>query len=415
MKIMPRKYRPFLFLLCVITLMFLTACPGTRTDDAPPDSEDAETENLGRYIFDVPTAFTEVGNLDTPRVTSYPGSDKVHLAYLLHDGTSQRIFYSRCEDGSFVTTASLSQREGQKRGGGYIDALGPEYLIAYWINVAATGGQLFFKVSEDAGRTFTIEARWNERNEARLPCAMNVGGVVNAYFFIHSHEDWELVVNRDFQTENETTIAVAQGTPFHLQGITNGDDLVALAYFIRRDNSDSGRIAFVRSLDGGASFDWAYLFDDRLINNISSFFRMESSTGRENEIIYIIFTEETPELTTLYYSRSENGDIFTTPIAIFTSENPLTHTPLLLANDEHVFIATADTEAEGPGLRYVYSDDWGMSFDAPVVATHSLSNPESITGHMDSMGNVMIIWDDLSQESSSGEQLYLLNGNLRPE
>jgi hypothetical protein len=89
--------------------------------------------------------------------------------------------------------------------------------------------------------------------------------------------------------------------------------------------------------------------------------------------------------------------------------------PLLLANDKHVFIATADTESEGPALRYVYSSDWGMSFDVPVVATRSISNPESPTGYMDSTGKVMIVWDDMAQQSSNGEQLDFLVGTLRAE
>ena len=400
-------------LICFITLLLLVACPARQPVRTPSGSEENGEENLGRYVFDTPTPFTDVGNLDTPRLRSFPGTDRMHLAYLIRDGTSQRVMYTWYENNAWGTTAILSQREGQKRGGGYIDELSPDYLVAYWINVMASGGQLYYKISDDAGRTFSIEARWNELNEARMPCVMKVGNSIDAYFFIHSQDEWNLVVNRNFQTDDEEVVATAQGTPFHLQGITDGRDLVCLAYFTRRDNSDGGRLALVRSTDGGATFDWAYLFEDRVINSISSFFRMASVTKNDKEIIYIIFTEESPDMTTLYYSRSEGGEVFTAPIAIIESEITLTHSPLLLANDKHVFIATADTEADGQALRYVYSEDYGMSFDAPVVATHSISNPESPTGYIDRNGKVMIIWDDLARESSSGEQLYLLNGSLR--
>lgn len=399
-----------IFVLLLI-MIFLTACPGKKTgDDLPVDDQDGDT--YGRYIFDVPIAFTSAGNIDTPRLARAGETSNVHLVFLQHDGTSQRIMYSKYDGTSFSEPTSLSQREGQKRGGGYLESFSQDHLIAYWINIPAIGGQLYYKMSDNNARTFTFEARWNERNEARWPCVLNVDGQTNAYFFVHSGNDWELVINQDFQDRDESLVKIANGTPFHLQGLTGEDELVCLAYFVRSDNSDTGRIAYLRSTDGGKIFDWWYMFDDMLIQNISSFFRIEIAEFDGDEVVYMIFTEETPEHTMVYFSRSEDSEIFSTPIAIFTSENPLTRSPLLLAKDNYVFIATVDTEDEGPGLRYVISEDMGRSFDAAGLATRSVSSPETMAGILYGDGKVMLVWDDLSMESASGEQLYVLNGEL---
>ena len=57
----------------------------------------------------------------------------------------------------------------------------------------------------------------NERDEARWPVVLDVGGAIQGYFFIHPRNDWELVGNFDFSDEGEPTLDVPMGIPFHLQ------------------------------------------------------------------------------------------------------------------------------------------------------------------------------------------------------
>lgn len=402
-----------LVLLVVLTALAALGCPSR--EPAPANGGDG-TERLGRYMFDAPTPFTSVGTIDNPCLVM-PRRGAAHLVYLLHDGSSHKVMYSRLENGEFRQPTFLSQRDGTKPGGGLLAAKSADDLVAYWINVTAAGGQLYYKATDDGGRTFTLEARWNDRGEARWPCVLTIGGDTVAYFFAHSRDEWELLAHRGFGDEEGPTIDTPQGDPFHLQGVTDGADKVWLAYFVRRPNADGGRIAFLTSEDGGRRFYRRYLFEDRMVQSWSSFFRLVRSQdprGRGKDVLHLVFTEESPDLTTLYYSRSEDdGATFTTPIAMMSSEEPLTNSPLLLANRQYVFIATADTENDGPALRYVFSEDTGKSFDAPAVATRNVTNPETLSGVMDDNAALLLVWDDLSKTSEPGEQLHMLKGTLR--
>ena len=397
--------------------MLLASVPGCPAGEAPqPDDHGRGGESLGRYMFDAPEPFTDVGTLDTPRLVM-PHRGEVHLVYLLHDGSSQRIMYSRLEGGEFRPATYLSQREGRKTGGGFLAARSADDLVTYWINVTAAGGQLYYKSSDDGGRTFTLEARWNDRGEARWPCVLPIGNEMVAYFFARSGDDWELLAHRGFGGGDEPTIDVAQGNPFHLQGVTDGSQRVRFAYFVRRPNADGGRIAFLTSEDGGKQFIRRYLFEDRVIPNLTSFFslaRTQHPDGRVKETLHLVFTEESPDLTTIYYSRSEDGGAtFTTPVAMISSEDPLTSSPVLVANRQYVLIATADADDEGPALRYVFSEDMGKSFHPPAIATRSVTDPETISGVMDDNGTVLLVWDDFARVGELGEQLCKLRGTLR--
>ncbi len=410
------RHISFSLLIFIIFQSFLlTGCPGRGEDPPSTNGDDGQdTEVLGRYLFDDPVPFTETGTLDTPRLVADNTLNNVHLSFLKHDGTSQRIMYTRIEDGEFRSPSYLSEREGQKRGGGYLSMINTENIIFYWVNVTATGGVLRYKETDNSGRTFNMEARWNERNEARWPCVMRISRDTVAYFFIHYGNDWELVMNRNFSDDDEPTIGTPRGTPFRLQGVTDGNDKVWLAYFERTENSGGGRISFMKSSDEGHNFLTRYLFNDLIIQNLTSFFRMaRTSQGRDN-YIHLIYTEETPELTTIYYASSEDdGESFSTPVAILSSELPLTRAPVLLAHDQYVMIATADADDEGPALRYLLSEDFGENFGPAAVATRSVASPETISGVMGGDGSVILVWDDLAQTSEIGEQIYRLSGTLR--
>jgi len=399
--------------IALVLLTMLSAVSGGCKGGSGKTGSSGDTGGLGRYMFDTPTPFTDVGIVDTPRLSADPALKTVQLAYILNDGNSQKIMYTRTENGEFRPPSYLSQREGQKSGGCYIASL-PGSLIFYWINVSATGGQLMYKTSGDGGKVFGMEARWNQRNEARWPCVLGTRGGTVAYFFLEYRDGWELASNRNFSPELEQTIDVAQGTPLHLQGVTDGRDLVCLAYFERQENSDGGRIAFLKSIDGGRTFSRSYLFEDRVIRSLMSFFAMERATYGRERAIHLIFAEETPDLTTLYYSRSlDDGVHFSVPVAVLESAEPLTRSPLLMSQDKYVFVATADTETDGPAMRYVFSEDGGESFDTPAVITRNLSSPETLSGVMGGDGSVMLVWDDLSAHSEGGEQLYCVKGTLR--
>jgi len=402
-------------IVIIIAILILVGCGGGGSQSGS-DVEGIEegTEVLGRYMFDTPLAFTDVGTIDTPRMVADSGLSTIHLTYIMSTGNQQEIMYTRTENGEFRHSTYLSEREGQKRGGGYIFRESPDNLNFYWINVTATGGVLRYKTTSDGGRVFTMEQRWNQRNQPRWPCVLNIGGKTTAFYFLHGGDEWELVKNVNFSEEEEPTLLVADDIPFHLQGLTGGGDKVWLAYFTRDENADGGRIAFFTSKDRGESFNGRFLFDDRIIQNMSSFFSLGQSGSGNNTVIQLIFTEESPELTTVYYSRStDGGDEFSTPVAVFTSENPLTRAPLLLLQGDYVMIATADTEDEGPALRYVFSEDEGETFTEPEVATRNVTSPETIAGVMGDDGSVVLAWDDLSIDSTGGEQLFRLKGTLR--
>ena len=179
--------------------------------------------------------------------------------------------------------------------------------------------------------------------------------------------------------------------------------------------SNGGRLALLRSDDGGATFSRGYLFEDRIITSMTGFFSMARSVSDGKEYIHLIFAEEEPELTMLYYARSDDGgETFSMPVAFFSSEISLTQSPLLLANGKYVFIATADADEEnGPSLRYVLSENSGEGFTEPAVATHNVSSPGTLAGILNSDGSVMLVWDDISAESEADEQLFRMNGSLR--
>lgn len=365
-------------------------------------------------MFDAPEPLTDTGIIDLPRLVKAPGAGAVHLVYLLNEGSSQRIMYTRIENGEFRPATYLSQQEGLKMGGGFLAAPSANKLVTYWINVAATSGQLRFKASDDGGRTFTIEGRWNERSEARWPCVLELGRDTVAFFFVRNRDDWELVANRDRTNEREPTLDVSQGTPFHLQGISDQFQRAWLAYFVRRQNADGGRIAFLTSEDGGNSFERRYLFDDQMIAGWSGFFSLSHSFHGNDSILHLIFAEESPELTTIYYSRSEDDGVhFTTPVAMISSEEQLTASPLLVANRQYVVIATADAEEDGPALRYMFSEDGGKSFDALAIATRNVTSPGTIAGLIDDNGGLLMVWDDISSAPGGTEQLFRLDGILR--
>jgi hypothetical protein len=286
-------------------------------------------------------------------------------------------------------------------------------FIAYWVNVPTSGGQLLYKQSDNGGRTFGFEQQWNRRGEVRWPCVLTLGTNVLAYFFVKERDTWELAVNKNFSTDSEPTVDTAQGDPFHLQGVTDGGGKVWLAYFVRVENSDGGRIAWLASNDGGATFTRHYMFDDKVIPSAYSYFSLTRSVNSGAGILHLIFAEETPELTTLYYSRSEDGVQFSMPVTLLTSEEPLTRAPLLTATGPYVLVATADTEEDGPAIRYVLSEDGGKSFAPPAIATREVGNAETIAGVIDGEGRTMLVWDDLSKSNEEGEQLYRLKGILR--
>ena len=401
------------FIIGVLFLSLAILGCAKRETPKPPETGTPEAETLGRMMFDTPTPISDVGTVDTPRLLEIPGGT-THLVYLMHDGVSQRVMYSRMENGEFTKPSQLSQEEGTKTGGAFIAPESESDFIAYWVNLTVTGGRLIYKKSDNGGKTFTFEKQWNKRNEVRWPCVLRVGNEVVAYFFVRTRKGWELAMNRNFSAEDEPTIDSTEASPFHLQGVTDGARKVWLAYFERQPNADGGRIAFLTSTDGGMKFSRKYLFEDKVIGSIYSFFQIVRSVPRGKGTLHVIFTEESPEETILYYARSEDdGANFTTPVAMITSEEPLTHAPVILANGSYVFIATADTEEEGPALRYVLSEDGGKTFSAPAIATRNVANPETIAGTLSSKGNVMLVWDDLAGTTEVGEQIYRLNGKLR--
>jgi hypothetical protein len=156
------------------------------------------------------------------------------------------------------------------------------------------------------------------------------------------------------------------------------------------------------------------MFDDRIIVNLTGFFKIAHTESGRDSFIHLIFTEsESEDLTYLYYSRSDDGgETFSTPVALFTSEITLTQSPLLIANGSNIFIATADVDDDGPALRYVFSDNSGDEFTESAVATRNVSSPETFAGVMRSNGSVLLVWDDISPESEGGDQLFSMIGNL---
>ncbi len=406
---MSLNIRTILVISVVILVAFCAGC----VDGGEGDQPDEDEGGLGRYIFDVPTTITDIGTIDTPRMAADSNLRNVHLTYLVNDGGSQRIQYMELERGEITRTSLLSEQEGRKIGGGNLTFLDGD-LVAYWINVKATGGQLRYRTKSGSERNFSRPGRWNERDEARWPTVIKAGNDTVAYFFLHARDEWELAGNRNFTDEKEPTIDIPQGTPFHLQAVSDNRNLVWLAYFERRDNSDGGRLAFLKSEDGGRSFVRRYLFDDLVIRNISSFFRIERTVHRGNAYIHLIFAEETPDLTTIYYSRSsDDGEQFSIPVVLFSSEHSLTQAPLLLVRERYVFVATADTEVDGPAIRYLLSETNGESFREAAVAARNVSSPETIAGVIGSDASVILVWDDMSADPTQGEQLYLMNGRLR--
>jgi len=335
------------------------------------------------------------------------------MVFLLHDGNSERVMYTSEDNGEFGQPALLSQTEGRKSGGGFIVSPSRDDLIAYWINVAATGGQLRYKTSDNAGRTWTMESRWNDRNEVRWPHVMEIGEDIVAYFFVQERDAWDLALNRNFSEEDEPTILTISDTPYNLQGFTDGKR-VWLAFFVREGMSDGGRIAFLTSTDDGNTFDGGYMFDDRIIVNLTGFFKLAHTESGRDSFIHLIFTEsESEDLTHLYYSRSDDGgETFSTPVALFSSEITLTQSPILIADGSNIFIGTADADDDGPALRYVFSENSGEEFTDPAVATRNVSSPETFAGVMRSNGSVLLVWDDISPESEGGDQLFSMIGNL---
>jgi hypothetical protein len=407
---MSRHYGAFTLIIISIPMIFMLGCPKSTGSTG---NAGQTTDEEGRYIFDEPSPITQFGTFDTPRLAADPTSGKVHMVFLLHDVSSERVMYTSEDNGEFSQPALLSQTEGRKSGGAFIMSPAHDNLIAYWINVAATAGQLRYKTSDNGGRTWTMESRWNDRNEVRWPCVLKIRDDIVAYFFVQERDTWDLAINRNFSDEDEPTILTIRDTPYNLQGFADNKK-VWLAFYVREGMSDGGRIALLTSNDDGNTFDSRYMFDDRIIINLVGFFRMVHTTVGRDSYIHLIFTEsESEDLTTLYYSRSDDGGAtFSTPVALFNSEIILTQSPLLIANGGNVFIATADADDDGPALRYVFSDDSGDTFTDPAVATRNVSSPETFAGVMRSNASVLIVWDDISPESEGDEQLYSMIGNL---
>jgi hypothetical protein len=408
-----RLPRPFPATLIILLAAFMLGCPSRQGGPGGGEPEPTgESADVGRYMFDAPSPFTDPGVLDNPCVVQTKDG-VLHVAYLVHDGMSQRIWYTKLENDRFHAPMLLSQAEGGKRGGSFLAETLPDTLVAFYVNISAIGGQLLYKTTENSGRTWTLERRWNERGEVRWPVVLQVGSDTMAYFCTLYRDSWEVAVNKNFSSENEPTVDVPQGTPYNLQGLTDGTKMVWLAYFVGRSNADGGRLAWLTSQNGGNGFLERYLFDDRIIMNEWNFFRIAMSNFDRKNIIHLIFTEGDPESTSIYYSRSDDGgENFTSPVALIQSDEPLTRSPLILANDRYVLVATADAQEEGPGLRYCLSEDAGETFHDPAIATRNVSAPESIAGVMERSGSVMLVWDDLAG-SPEGEQLYMLRGTLR--
>jgi hypothetical protein len=403
--------------LAIIIISTLTACPKpTQPTQTSGTSSvvNGEQVQLGRLMFDTPTPVSQPGMVDIPRIASVRNGT-THLVFLQSDAGSQRVMYSSMDNGEFKAPSFLSQDEGTKQGGAFIASRNESEFIAYWVNVPASGGQLLYKESDDGGTTFSMEQQWNNRGEVRWPCALATGPDITSYFFVRTQNTWELVANKNFSTESEPTIDTVRGNPFTLRGATDGSSKTWLTYFERVERSEGGRIAFLTSTDSGATFTRRYLFEDRVINNTFNFIRLARTVSGRDEILHLIFIEDTPDVSTLYYSRSVAGGEFSAPIAVFTSEEPLTHSPDLCAEGSRVVVVTADTDEIGPAMRYVYSQDGGASFDQPAVATRDISNPETVSGAIDQNGNVLLVWDDLSKQGEGVEQIYRLKGSLRGE
>jgi hypothetical protein len=412
---MRKSFRTLLIVAFMLTTGLFSACPKPPVKSPnPPDgtTEKKAEVKLGRLMFDTPVAFTDVGTIDLPRLIQ-PQNGQVQLVYLLMDGQSQRIMFMSASDGVFGKASYLSEDEGSKPAGAFLTSLTPDDFLAYWVNIPVTGGQLLFKESSNSGKTFTMERQWNNRNEVRWPCVLPSGKDIDAFFFVHSTEKWELAINKNYSSDPEQTIDVAEGTPFHLQGVADGGKNIWLAYFVRVEKSDGGKIAMVTSQDSGATFSRTYLFADKVIPSVWSFIDMVRSVNGSEQIIHLIYTEDTPDLTTLYYSKSVNGGEFSEPVAMLKSENPLTRSPLIVANGKYVVIVSADTEDDGPAVRYLFSEDGGKTFDQPSIATRKVSNPETLTGAVDSDGRVILAWDDIAEKADKGECLYLLKATLR--
>jgi len=402
------RINKYQILFSLLLVMVTAGCGGrdARRDAVPADS-------LGGYNFTDPFPFTPTGRLDTPRMASEPEDGTVHVVYLRNESGIQTVMYSRMEEGTFIQPGSLSQHPGHKQGGGFVSSFETDHVMAYWINVPATAGQLKYIESDDGGDVFNRESRLNERNEARWPCVLEIGSDVVSYFFIKSHDTYELVVNRNFSGEDEPTIDTPQGNPFHLQGFTDGDQRVWLAYFVKQQNANEGRIALLSSEDRGVTFERRNLFNDALIENPRGWFTVGySKIDDEDEIIHVVYLTESPELTTVYYSHStDGGESFTQPYSIMQSEVALAQSPVFLVNGLNLLYMTADADEGEPALRYVMSADGGETFSSPLTGSTGISGPETISGVMRADGSVVLVYDDLSSEDSfEGEQLYFITG-----
>ncbi|HEX9743843.1 MAG TPA: sialidase family protein [bacterium] len=403
-----------LLIIFIIAATMITGCPSSqnpKTADGGDTPTPTGAEQLGRYMFDTPTAFGEVGTIDLPRIAQYPGG-AIHLVYLSTSGSNQQVKYTRWENDQFRPSTLLSTRTGRKPGAGFISALSKDGMVAYWINEDATGGQLLYRASSDGGRTTSLEKRLNERSQARWPIFLNVKGEDWAFFFVRTSDGWDLVVNRNYTFENEPVVDSTDSNPYNLQGAVDRDNVIIM-WFERRENANGGRIVIVRSTDGGNTWERNYFLDGDVIPNQFNFFTLVHPYGEEN-LIHLIYSEDSMDEQSIYYCRSEDwGANFTIPVAMITSEESLTRSPGLIANSEVVLIATADADDEGPGIRYVVSEDGGESFEQPAVATRRISNPETISGVIDQNEKVMLVWDDLSMSDEAGKQLYYMTGQLR--
>lgn len=403
-----RKPCRILEFTCIALVVALVSCHRPPK----PAPQPAATAQLGRLMFDAPVAFGDPGTISIPRVVQAPGGD-THLIFVDGDGSSQKVMYTRVEQGEFKPPSSLSQDLGIKQGGAFITPRSESDFVAYWVNVPVTPGQLLYKESENGGQTFSMEKQWNNRDEVRWPCAVELGTDFIGYWFVITSTGSELVSNRNFSDQNEPTIDTAQGIPFRLQAVTDGLKKVRLAYFERQEKSNGGRIAWLASDDGGTTFTRQYLFNDRVISSQLNFFTIAETVNGKDTIIHLLFSERSQDQVTLYYSRSVNDSEFTQPISVISSTERITNSPLLAATGPYVLIVTADVDKEGPAVRYLFSEDGGGSFDPASIVTRGVSNPETITGTIDSGGNVLLVWVDLAKQVGSSDQLYRVKGTLR--
>jgi hypothetical protein len=172
-------------------------------------------------------------------------------------------------------------------------------------------------------------------------------------------------------------------------------------YLVWGDNAvTNGDIFFIRSTDGGATFETA----QNLVNNSTPSLFPQIAVDGDN--VYVVWHEASGANADIFFRRSTDGGATFAAAQNLSNNAGLSMFPQIVVSDGNIYVAWEDDIPGNVDIFFTRSTDGGVSFEA----VQNLSDNSGLSEKFQlgaASGNVYVVWHDFTDFANTFGDIFL--------